>query len=63
MSTKAVGVAHSGAVFRTEDLKDLIMLRRFIDPELDLSTLEGIADLIRRLNDLPLREAKTRTQT
>ncbi|MDF1539658.1 MAG: hypothetical protein P1Q69_12230 [Candidatus Thorarchaeota archaeon] len=39
-------------LFHDEEISEILELREFIDPELDLSPLEGIMDLFDKLNHL-----------
>ncbi|TXT57616.1 MAG: hypothetical protein BAJATHORv1_10318 [Candidatus Thorarchaeota archaeon] len=39
-------------LFHEENIDELVELRKFMDPEIDLKSLEGITDIFDRLNHL-----------
>ena len=39
-------------LFHDEEISEILELRKFLDPEIDLSPLEGIMDLFDKLNHL-----------
>ncbi len=50
--SKEIGEAKDFWLFHDVEISELVELRKFIDPEIDISALEGIDELLNKLNHL-----------